>query len=403
MQGQNNTNDNENDKIQHVSSPYNFSYSLNIITLNVGLFPWAASNYLEHNRQVIEHYWYNVLDNKHIRLNWLPLNVWDGGYNTIPQDYFDVYIYDTLYMNYYISQGWLSILDRNEITYAHEINSNILSMIESDNRKYYGIPIYGCFYLLIYHSKDKELASIKTFEDLVEIASKRHFLMRKLDGELKMSNYLTLVGSDYHINHITEENININVINQLSHFYKHAKLVLNETDRHSFKHSSFYIGYAEDINTVLSVDENDLSQIEFMPVPFNNDDRPQFWLDCIGIHPQAKSRGLYEKSLQLANLMTCSTVLNEYLQEQFYVITTNHITLSHLSAKNAIYAKLQILMESNSFRPSSLPFAINSSLSVKEQRMQAIALIIAQHQKQSQSIANTNTNTNTNSNINTTS
>jgi thiamine pyridinylase len=105
---------------------------------------------------VIEHYWYNILDNKYVYLNWLPEDEWDGGYHKLPQNHFDIFIYDTMYMNYYISQGWLSALDRDEITYAHEINSNILSSVECDNKKYYGIPIYGCVYVIFYRSDDKE-------------------------------------------------------------------------------------------------------------------------------------------------------------------------------------------------------------------------------------------------------
>jgi hypothetical protein len=129
-----------------------------------------------------------------------------------------------------------------------------------------------------------------------------------------------------------------------------------------------------------------------MFVPFNNQEKPQCWLTCIGIHPQTKLRGTYEKSLQLANLMTCSNVMNECLKEQFYLLPTNHITLSNLASSNSIYAKLQTLINSHLFRPSlSLPVIINSSISVQEQWAQAIALIIAQHQKEMQSMANATT------------
>jgi hypothetical protein len=352
------------------------------MTLNIGLYPWSANEYVEQHRRIIEHYWYNVLDNKHVYLNWLSDNEWDGGYYKTPQDYFDVFIYDTVMMDSFVSQGWLSALNRNEITYAHEINPKILSLVECNNGKYYGIPIYGCIYLLFYRSDDKELASVKTFEDLLEIASKRHFIMRKPGQKLKTSHYLLLLGQNSKMNNITEEELNIDIINRLSHFYKSSNLLLDEADCYSFNQSSFYIGYSEDINTMLLIDKNDLSQIEFMFVPMNNHENPQCWLDCIGIHPQTKLRGTYEKSLQLANLMTCSNVTNECLKGEFYLITTNHITLSHLASNNSIYAKLQTFIESNLFRPSlSVHAIINSSISIQDQWTQAIALIMAQHQK----------------------
>ncbi|UJR33565.1 hypothetical protein I4U23_021003 [Adineta vaga] len=228
---------------------------------------------------------------------------------------------------------------------------------------------------------------MKTFDDLIRIASKRDFIMRKPDGDIKKSSYLALLDSTHQIIPISEDNLNHNTINHLSRFYQYSKVFLDKNDRYSFKQSSFYIGYTEDINTMLLVDEIDLAQIEFMLVPFNNHEQTQCWLDCIGIHPQTKLRHTYDKSLQLANLMTCSSVMNECMKGQYYLITTNHITLSHLSLNNSIYAKLQTLIESSLFRPLTLPPMIESTLSVQEQREQAIALIIAQHQKQMQSIA----------------
>lgn len=354
------------------------------------MFPWATKEYLEQSCRIIEHYWYNVLDNKNVYLNWLSESEWDGGYYKIPQDYFDIFIYDILFMDYYISQGWLSVLDRNQMTYAHEINRNILSLIECNNGKYYGIPIYKCVYLIVYHADDKELASVKTFESLLEITSKRDLIMHNPGRTLKALNYLRLRGSNEKFDSLTEETVNQNIINHLSCLYKSAKVLLDKTDTHKFEKSSFYIGFSEDINTMLLIDENDLSQIEFMYVPINNSQHPQCWLDCIGIHSQTKLRGTYEKSLQLANLMTCSHVMNECLQGQFNVIPTNRVTLSYLASKNTIHSKLQKLISNNIFCPaSSLPIITNSSISVHEQWIQSITVIIAQHQKQMQSMINT--------------
>ncbi|CAF1292320.1 unnamed protein product [Rotaria sp. Silwood1] len=92
-----------------------------------------------------------------------------------------------------------------------------------------------------------------------------------------------------------------------------------------------------------------------MFVSLNNSQHSVYWLDCIGIHPQTKLRSTYEISLQSANLMTCLHAMNECLQGQFYVITTNHVTSSYLASKNVIYATLQTLIENNIFCLSSLP------------------------------------------------
>ena len=294
-----------------------------------------------------------------------------------------------MFTDYYLSQGWLCELDQHDITYAHEISPKILSLI-CHHGKFYGIPIYGCIYVLFYRSNDNELASVKTFEELINIASTRHFVMRKPSRTLKTLTYLTLLDDKNHRHHVTEETLNLPLINRLSYFYKHAKSFLDETDRYAFDQSSFYIGFTEDLNTMLVVNEEDLSQIDFMFVPLSDHEQPRCCLDCIGIHSATKSRHTYEKSLQLANLMTCSSVMNECLQGQYYVIPSNQVTLTRLASNNSIYAKLQTLMESTLFRPSSsLPLMINSSISLQERWAQTIAVIIAQHQKDMQTIATT--------------
>jgi hypothetical protein len=215
--------------------------------------------------------------------------------------------------------------------------------------------------------------------------------MRKPSRISKKCNYLALLGQHNQMDCITEENLNINLINRLSQLYKYSKCFLDQTDRYLFDQVSFYIGHTEDLNTMLLVNKEDLSCMDFMLVPFNTH-QPQCWFDCIGIHPYTKLRGTYEKSLQLANLMTCSTVMNECLKEQVYVIPTNHVTLSRLASNNSIYAKLQTIIESNIFRPSSsLPVIIDSPMPVEEQWMQALTLVLAQHQKEMQSMANAST------------
>ncbi|CAF0727141.1 unnamed protein product [Adineta ricciae] len=384
---QNADNNYENGEIQKLPSSDHFLSGSNFVTLNVALFPWASNEHLSEYCQVIEHYWYNILNNRYVRLNWLTEDEWDGGYHKIPQDYFDVYVYDALYINDYASREWLCKLDRTEIIYAHEINPNVLSLIECEYEKYYGIPIYGCFYLLFYRSTDKELASMKTFEDLMRVASTRDFIMRKPGGAIKTLSYLSIVGSSYETIHITEDGLDQNTIHGLSEFYRCSKAFLDKTDRYSFKQSSFYLGFTEDINTMLLVDEMDLEQIEFMLIPFSqHNHQAQCWLDCIGIHPQTKLRHTYDHSLQLANLMTCSNVMNECMKGRYYLITTNRITLAHLSSQNSIYTKLQSLIESQLFRPLILPPVINSTISIRERRRQAIELFIAQYIKQTQSV-----------------
>ena len=337
---------------------------------------------------MIEHYWNNVLENQHIRLNWLPENEWDGGYHDVPQEHFDVFVYDMMFMDHYQSQGWLCEFDRHDITYAHEINPNILSLAYHHD-KYHGIPIYGCIYVIFYRSNDEELASVKTFEELINVASKRHFIMRKPGRTVKTLTYLTLLESTQRCHDVTEETLNRSLVNRLSYFYQHSKYLLDKTDRYAFDQSSFYIGYTEDLNTRLLVNEQDLSVMDFKFVPLNNHGQTQCWLNCVGIHPASKSRQSYEKSLQLANLMTSSSVMNEYFQGQHYTIPSNQVTLTRLASNNSIYAKLQTLMESTLFRPSSsLPLMINSPIALQERWAQTIAVIIAQHQKDMQTNVN---------------
>jgi thiamine pyridinylase len=318
-------------------------------------------------------------------LNWLPETEWDGGYHKLPQDHFDLFIYDTMFTEYYVSQQWLCTLNHNDFVYANEIHPNILSLICHDD-KYYGIPIFACLQVLFYRTTDHELASMKTFDELMTMALKRDFAMRKPSGTMKTLNYLTIADRD----HANYETLNRSLINRLSHFYRYAKCLLDKTNRYLFDQLSFYIGFTEDLNTMLIVNDDDRLTIDFMLLPLNNNQRPQCWLDCIGIHPQSKHRRTYDKSLQLANLMMSANVMNECLQGQLYVIPSNHVTLTHLASKNFIYAKLQALVESGRFRPSSsLPMTMmNSSISLEDQWSKIMNAIIAQHRKDMQLTGN---------------
>lgn len=299
-----------------------------------------------------------------------------------------------MFTEYYRSQGWLCPLDRQELTCAHEINPRILSLICHEG-KYYGIPIYGCIYVLFYRSNDQELASIKTFDELLDIASKRHFIMRKPSRTLKTLTYLTLQNRTCQLNSLNDEPLNQQLIHRLSHFYKYSKYLLDKTDQYAFDQSSFYIGFTEDLNTILLVNDADLSQIDLMFVPLNNHESPQCWLDCIGIHSETKERDTYSQSLELANLMTSSSVMNECLQGQNYVLPSNQVTLRRLASSNAIYAKLHTLMESTLFCPSSsLPIQQNNSISIQDQWRQMMTRIISQHQQEMQRIVENNLMTN---------
>ena len=291
-----------------------------------------------------------------------------------------------MFTEYFRSQGWLCALNLEEMTCAREISRQTLSSICHEG-KYYGVPIYGCMYVLFYRSSDQELASIKTFDELLDIASKRHFIMRKPSRTVKSLTYLTLHDRTSRFSSSVDDSLNQGLIHRLSHFYKSSKYLLEKTDQYAFDQSSFYIGFTEDLNTMLLVNDADLSQIDLMFAPLNSHDSPQCWLDCIGIHPETKERGTYSASLELANLMTSSTVMNECLQGQHYVLPSNQVTLRRLASSNAIYAKLHTLMESTLFRPSSsLPIQQNNSIPIQDQWRQMMTRIISQHQQEMQRI-----------------
>ena len=81
----------------------------------------------------------------------MPESGWDGGYHEMSRDHFDLFICDTMFTDHYVAQNYLCALSRSEITYVHEINPNILSLMCHDGN-YYGIPIYECIYVLFERS-----------------------------------------------------------------------------------------------------------------------------------------------------------------------------------------------------------------------------------------------------------
>lgn len=146
--------------------------------LNVALYPWANDEHLDKYRRTIEHHWYFTRGNHHCRLNWLGEKDWDGGYHKTPEKHFDLFIYDRMFLDYYATQGFLCQLEHQDIAYTHEIYPNLLALIKQD-KKYYGIPIYGCIYALFYRSNYVEISRLKNFDEFFSLASTKQFIVRK--------------------------------------------------------------------------------------------------------------------------------------------------------------------------------------------------------------------------------
>lgn len=126
-------------------------------TLNIALYPYVPR--LDQFQRVVSSAWNK--DHPTIALNYVS---WDC-YSADPPDNLDVFVFDGIFLDYFVSKGYLAPLTQRDI----EGFGDFLDYAVRDskvNNTYYGIPQLGCGNLLFYRHGDQALAHAKTLDQV---------------------------------------------------------------------------------------------------------------------------------------------------------------------------------------------------------------------------------------------
>lgn len=126
-------------------------------TLNIALYPYVPRP--DQFQRVLSNAWNKLHPN--IALNYVS---WDC-YSADPPDNLDVFVFDGIFLDYFVSKGFLAPITPRDI----EGFDDFLDYAVRDskvNNTYYGIPQLGCGNLLFYRHGDEPLARAKTLDQV---------------------------------------------------------------------------------------------------------------------------------------------------------------------------------------------------------------------------------------------
>ncbi len=289
-------------------------------SLTVALYPWVPR--LEQFKTAIRQQWAQVEPG--IALDFIPTALWDGGYNDNPPADADVYVFDGMFFEYFRSQGWLEPMAASEIQNLNDFIDYAIAGVEVGNQ-YYAIPLLGCANILFYLKSDTALANATTLSEIdntlsqctytSEIPPDRRALMVDLAGGT--SNATMYLDTEHAITGVyplplpqNQSQIDPNAMANVKLLLKMASYWNGTTDlddqygRAAWFNEGYgraYVGFTESMSEMSA---NMRSQVAFKVMPLaNEDNRPLFYADVIGVNPTTQNRDL---AIKLANVMAAS-------------------------------------------------------------------------------------------------
>ncbi len=342
--------------------------------INVALYPYVPR--LEQFKETILATWEKMEPNIH--LNFVDQKQWDGGYSIDPTDKIDVFVFESLFLEYFQNQGYLAALQENDIDGLKDIPDYIVNDIKIDG-KIYGIPQTGCFNLLFYRSDDKELEQAKSLEEIYHVIGKCPYqslkpprnqgLIVNLSDEIMTTGlYLDAVedlGGQYTPTPALppKEQLNPEAIAQLQKLLSlssRQQAKFEETE--PYQRASWFaqgfgramIGFSESVLAMTEVQEK--IAFKFIPLSTKPTDIPLLYVEMVGINPLVKQRGLWKMALKAANLLTSQSVMITSLAAKTpdetpqYLIPMRTSVFATLKQRYSLYERIHRLMTNQSLR-----------------------------------------------------
>ncbi|HEU5320001.1 MAG TPA: thiamine pyridinylase, partial [Methylomirabilota bacterium] len=135
--------------------------------LTVALYPWVPR--LAQFRTAIASEWAKVQPS--VTLTFLDPKDWDGGYSNDPPASADVYVFDAMFFDYFLSQKWLEPLAPGEVKDPADFVPYAVDGVRV-GATYYSIPQLGCANILFYQKSDGALAAATTLSAVNQALSR---------------------------------------------------------------------------------------------------------------------------------------------------------------------------------------------------------------------------------------
>ncbi|AWP36989.1 thiamine pyridinylase [Heyndrickxia coagulans] len=331
-------------------------------TLNVALYGYVPD--IQRFEKAVLEKWSQSHPN--VQLNFVN---WDS-YDSDPPKNLDVFVFDAIYMSYFIQQNYLLSIPSSQIRNKRDILKFALDGTTYHN-KIYAIPQILCTNLLYTRKSDKSLKNVKNIPQLYNIIGQRQtadiippykegLLIDMSGGTTKACMYLEALidlnhkYTDYDV--LPDLNkINSNAVtslkmlqamagNEQANFwpdnddaYIRAKWFENGNGR-------AFIGYSE----AMSAMPNYVNQINFKPVSLSSSrDIPLFYGDVVGVNSHLKNNAKKKKlALDLANIIASSDTMilaskpSDKSQSPQYLLPARYSVYQSLGAEYPVYQKL---------------------------------------------------------------
>lgn len=336
-------------------------------SLTVALYPYVPR--YDQFQDAITDAWAAVQPN--VSLDFVSTDDWDGGYHDNPDPSWDVFVFDGMYFDYFLSQGYLEAMTPSEIENADDLVDYAKAGVQSGG-DYYAIPLLGCANILFYRQSDQALANATTLSEVEsalgqctytsEVPPDARGLMIDMGGSTTAAAlYLdtTHAIDDVYPPVLPGEpsDLNQTAIGNMTGMMTIASY-LNALDEQSGDYwragwfnqgySRAYVGYTESMSTLSDATRD---EIAFRVMPLSDtDDQPFFYADVIGVGAQSDQRDL---AVQLANVMAAKdTVIasigpSDTDATPQYLMATRTSVFDALSQDYPLYSDMHALITDN--------------------------------------------------------
>lgn len=361
--------DNQRHGTVSVSAPYmtpEISGHAAAPALNIALYPYVPR--LDQFKQVISKAW--AQQSPSVPLNYVD---WDC-YSQDPPNNLDVFVFDGIFLDYYVSKGFLSALQPDEIEDPGDFLPYALNDSKINNFNY-AIPQIGCANILFYRQDDKELAQANTLSEINRVIGQcsddslkppynKTLIVDLSGGTTDACLYLETVqdiNGRYDPNPPLPSPTNLNgkAISNLHRLVDMGCVAPTACSTGTPYQGAIWFGSGKGRATIgftesLSAMGDARQTVDFKLMPFaDGNDVHLFYVDLVGVNASVTDPARRELALKLANLISSSRVVSasfgptptaNYPQ---YLMPVRKSVFESLETNDRLYRQMYGLVKNN--------------------------------------------------------